>query len=292
MPISNSPLRGVTHLVSFDDLRQYGRRALEQNTEDETLIERYCTAYRQWILSSKLNSVQGLEQFPYACFSNGTTEAFDKFYIKHKGKTVKVLRDEYSYHRKFAGAEYIDSFKSLTSSDVLVISSPFSSTGNVHPLIEEILTVCDYLEIPVLMDCAYYGLCGDSQFNFDHPCIEDVAFSLSKTFGASKYRIGIRFSKTNKDSLAVLNLDSNSYINRFGANLGLELMQAFSPDYLFETYRSTQLEFCNTLKVEPSNCVIFGIDTDQTYGKNWAPDEARRLCFSRYLDSAKLPFMF
>jgi hypothetical protein len=41
--------------------------------------EEFCSSYKKWILSSKLNTISGLDQYPFMCYSNGTTEAFDKF---------------------------------------------------------------------------------------------------------------------------------------------------------------------------------------------------------------------
>lgn len=283
MSFSNDALKGVTHVAQFDDLTKWCHRALEQDLEDTTLVDRYTDAYRKWIMSSQLNTVQGLDQFPYACFANGTTEVFDKFYIKHRDRRIRVLGDEYSYHRRFAGAEVITNWGSLSKGDCLVISCPYVTTGQVHPMMEEILSICDYLEVPVLIDAAYYGLCGGLTINLAHPSIEDVAFSLSKTFGTSKFRVGVRFSKSNEDSLATLNLRENVYVNRFGALLGIELMRDFCPDYLWQTYRSNQLQICQQMQLTPSATVIFGIDTQGLYPGPNPADEGRRLCLSRQL---------
>lgn len=280
--------QGVQHIFgAFEGLDSAKLRTFSFDLSDPKVIADYCNTYRQWILSTKLNSIKGLEQFPYMSYCNGTTEAFDKFYIKHRDKKIKVLADEYLYHKNYAGADIISQLDSLSQKDAVIISAPFVKTGNIHPLMESILDRCDLLQIPVLVDSAYYGLCGNLNFNFDHPCIEDVTFSLSKVFGTYDYRIGIRFSKTNNDSLAQLN--ANGYVNRFGCALGMELMTQYSPDYLFNRFRQTQLDFCKTLNLEASNCVIFGIDTKKIYSMNTRFDEQQRFCFSKHLVSGCLP---
>ena len=50
---------------------------------DRTIHEKFVVKYREWILSSTINRVIGLENFPIAAYSNGATEAFDKFYLKN-----------------------------------------------------------------------------------------------------------------------------------------------------------------------------------------------------------------
>lgn len=280
--------QGVQHIFGEDTaLKDIVFRTAEVDLYDKDLIPKFCSSYRNWILSSDLNNFAGLDNFNSLSYSNGTTESFDKFRIRHRNKRLKVLRDEYLYHKLFLGAEDIVGLESLRSGDAVIISAPYVKTGEIHPLMNNILDVCDRLEIPVLIDCAYYGLCANLSFNFDHPCIEDIAFSLSKVFGTSYYRIGVRFSKDQDDSLS--NFGREGYVNRLGAAIGAQLLDRFSPDYLFSTYRETQIRFCKHLNILPSNSVIFGIDINNFFNLNPRADERGRFCFSKYLASGILP---
>ena len=74
----------------------------------------------------------------------------------------------------------------------MVISVPFSDNGYIHPDTQEILETCNKLEIPVLIDLAYYNLARGIDFNLDEPCISTFTFSLSKGF--FKHFIINRFS--------------------------------------------------------------------------------------------------
>ena len=61
--------------------------------------------YRQWIQETKNNIVTGLEHYPHACFTNGTTEAFEKFYAKHSKRRFRT-RNKFirpSFFRRKAG---------------------------------------------------------------------------------------------------------------------------------------------------------------------------------------------
>jgi hypothetical protein len=49
-----------------------------------------------------------------------------------------------------------------------------------------------------------------------------------------------------------------SYNNKIGAELGLRFLERFSPDYIHDKYKHTQLEFCKILNVYPSKTVLFG----------------------------------
>src|SRR6056300_458006 len=70
--------------------------------------KKYCDTYREWIQSTQLNNIIGLDDFRFATFSMGTTESFDKFYVRHKDRQVKVLKGEYSYHHHATDIEYIE----------------------------------------------------------------------------------------------------------------------------------------------------------------------------------------
>jgi hypothetical protein len=272
--------QGVTHVTEYNDITPWVARALTRDLEDPQLIKNYCDQYRAWINNTTLNKITGLDRLPYLSYSNGTTEAFDKFRIRHRDRRLRVLADEYQYHHMYLGAEAIESFHTLDTNDCVIISAPYAATGNPHPMMDTILAVCTYLQIPVLIDAAYYGVCGLCEFMLDSPCIEVIAFSLSKSVGTSNYRIGVRFSSY-PDSMSDFSTDQ--YVNRLGAAIGMELMQNTTPDTLYNTYRSQQLELCKRMNLTPSKSVIFGLDTKHLYPHTSRTDEQARLCLSRVM---------
>jgi histidinol-phosphate/aromatic aminotransferase/cobyric acid decarboxylase-like protein len=152
----------------------------------------------------------------------------------------------------------------LAENDAVVISLPFSDTGNKHEKLNWLLTQCDQLKIPVLVDCAYFGVCANIDFNFNYDCITDVVFSLSKTFPVAHARIGIRLTRVDDDDLMFV-YDKINYNNRIGAKLGLELIKNYGPDYIYDTYVNQQKTLCSKLTIESSNTVLFGIDLNNRY---------------------------
>ena len=258
---------------------------------DTTIHNNFVKEYKSWILKTDLNQLSGLEQFNGLAFSNGTTEAFDKFYLKNSTRRLRFFRGEYMYHfaaasHYFKNSAYIED-DDIRENDAVIFSLPFAGTGNKHDLTESILESCERLKIPVLIDCCYFGVCGNIDFNFNYDCITDIVFSLSKNFPVQHLRIGMRLTKEdNDDPLFVYN--KNNYVNRLSAAVGLELINRYSPDYNYQRYRKTQEEFCKTLKVSPSNCVFFATSTESFRDYNRGIKE-NRLCFSKYLKDATLP---
>jgi len=258
---------------------------------DSDVQDKFLHRYYNWIQETKLNTFIGLENFKVAAFSNGTTESFDKFYLKNKNKRLRYFKGEYMYH-VVAAHTYFDQYayiedEPLAENDVVIFSLPFADTGNEHVDTEHILTICDKLGIPVMIDCCYFGICRDIEFNFNHSCIDSVVFSLSKIFPVQHLRIGIRLTRVDDDD-PLLVYNKNRYINRMGAAVGLELMNRYSPDYSQEVYRNTQESFCQQLSVNASKCVFFGNSSNLFAEYNRGTDN-NRLCFSKYLKAGLLP---
>jgi hypothetical protein len=253
--------------------------------QDEDIHKEFLKEYKSWIARTDNNIMRGLEKYPYACFSNGTTEAFEKFYGKHSKRRFRFYKGEFVYHRLNCRNngydwEYIEDAP-LDDNDVVIISLPFSDTGNRHTSMDVILDQCDELSIPVLLDCAYFGICGNIDFDLDRKCVTDVTFSLSKSLYCAPARIGMRLTKVDDDDpLFVTN--KMGYVNRVSAYIGLQLINNFSADYIYQNYRSRQELYCEILDVEPSNCVLFGIG-DHRWNEYNRDRETNRLSLYKYL---------
>ena len=229
---------------------------------DSTICSTSLDTYRKWINNSKLNKIIGLDNFLHCDYTNGTSEVFDHFRLKHKDKKFKFYKGEYRYHR-FSGLNYqlISNCNNLMRGDALIISLPFSSTCDIHKY-EETMITCEKLDIPVLVDCALFGTCSDIIFNFTYTCIEQITFSLSKTFPISQLRVGIRFSRIYEPDGISANNRAN-YINRVGALVGNSLMENFSSDYIYNKYKEKQKQVCRELGLKPTNCVTFALGDNE-----------------------------
>ncbi len=229
---------------------------------DTGIVDTFCEEYFNWIKTSTNHQVYGLDEYKHLTYSLGTSEAFDKFYIRNKDRRFRCFKTEYMYHQlswrhSWPNWRYIEDCD-LLENDAVVISLPFADTGDKHHLHEEILEKCTKLGIPVLIDLCYFSISTGLKIDLTYPCITDVTVSLSKAFPVAHARIGMRLTRTDDDD-AMFVYQKALYNNRAGAALGLEFIRNFSCDYIPVTYRKRQEEFCELLGVTPSKTVLFGI---------------------------------
>jgi hypothetical protein len=249
---------------------------------NDSVIDDFLNKYREWIRSTQLNTVTGLDSFEYACYSNGTTESFDKFYMRHPGKRFRCYRGDYMYHKLAWRNSHLWAWLDdapLAANDAVVISLPFADTGDTHQQYHALMRECIQLGVPVIVDCAYFGACQGVDFDLSYSCITDVTFSLSKTFPVAHARIGIRFTRSDDDDTMFMYQKIN-YNNKIGAELGSRYLDRFSPDYIPGKYSAHQQQLCSALNVQASPTVLFGIGGEQwqQYNRGGA---SNRLSFHR-----------
>ena len=255
---------------------------------DENITPKFVNRYYEWIQQSKLNKLHNLDKFSAVDFVHGTSQAFDFWYQKHHNKRFRSLKGDYAYHKvswkNYFNWAYLDDDE-LRAGDALIISVPFSDLGAKHPDTEAILDRCDELEIPVFIDAAYYCIARDLDFNLDRPCIETIAFSMSKAFyGAERLRIGIRCRRTNEDDGCVL-FNQFHCIAKIAAGVGYEMCENFTVDHNQNKFREKQIQICKELGIQPSDSVIFGLAAKDhpEYGDYDRGTDWRRVCISRLL---------
>lgn len=250
---------------------------------NDSIIDEFVYEYDAWINSGTLNTFTGLEDYKFKCYSNGTTESFDKFYMRNSKRRFRCFKGEYMYH-KLAWRNHFDwqwlEDDALDKNDAVVISLPFADTGDIHSEYHNLMRDCSALGIPVLVDCAYYGICRQINIDIAYPCITDVTFSLSKTFPVAYARIGIRYTRVDDDDTMFV-YHKVSYNNKIGALIGLEYFKNFTPDYIPNKYIDKQQDFCYTLGVNVSKTVLFGIDNCQKYNQYNRGGPTNRLSFHK-----------
>jgi len=235
---------------------------------EETITYDFCEKYTKWISNTENNTILGLDRFPHGVFSNGTSQSFDMFYIRNKHRRFRCFRGEYMYHQlswrnNWPDWKFIED-ANLDSDDAVVVSLPFSNTGNEHDSMKWLIDQCDLLKIPVLIDCAYFGTCSGITIDLTATCITDIVFSLSKTFPVAHARIGMRLTRIDDDDSMFVYHKIN-YNNRLGAKLGLEIIKKYSSDYIYDKYVNQQKILCDKLNIVPSKTVLFGLDHTNTY---------------------------
>jgi hypothetical protein len=173
----------------------------------------------------------------------------------------------------------------LAEGDVVMISVPFANTGNCPEDLDTLLTRCDELNIPVMIDFAYLNLSTNFTVDLNHSCIEYVVTSLSKVFPVENWRIGIRWQRSkSEDPLTIINEDGYEYFNVQSMALGIAMMTEFDADWTYDQYRLLQLLKCEELGLTPSDSVYFGLDLNNQYSEYSRGGDVNRLCFTRLWD--------
>ena len=243
----------------FEYLEQNFFNSIDVSTIADSPVE-FLELYPEWIASSKLNKITGYEKLPYRFVSLGTTQGMDwwHYWCMANGYRLRMFRGEYPYNRdvllegEWTSDRYIEDTP-LSKGDAVIISLPFSGSGRTHERMEELFDTCDAMDIPVFVDCAWFGTCHGIEADLDRACIKMIAFSTTKGLSCGSWRAGIVFSRLNYGSLAVqTEWNHGIHLNVAIANA---LMKNFSPDTVPNKFLLSHLAVCEHYGLEPTNTV-------------------------------------
>jgi len=213
----------------------------------------------EWIFSSKLNRLIGLENFNRIDIINGCTQFIDTVYMKGP---VQTFEGDYRYHARLNSDIVYCVPGYLQSNLPLIIAMPFPSTGDVHRQMKNILDECLLKEIPVHIDGAWYTTCQDIEFDANHPAICSIGISLSKGLGLGWNRIGLRWTRnSNTDAITIMN-DFNMNL-RAPAMVGLHFIRNLPIDYLWKTHGDRYYKICNDFNLTPTKSIYIAIRDGQ-----------------------------
>jgi len=222
--------------------------------------EYYLNYYPKWIKKSFLNNFDGLDAFPYRFISLGVTQTLDwwHYYCMANGYRLRMFRGEYPYNRDvllegdWTQDRYIDDTE-LKTGDAVVVSVPFSGSGRKPERWQWLIDECNKKNIPILVDCAWFGTCFDIDVNLDEPCIKMVAFSTTKGLSCGNWRSGICFSRIDEGSLSVQTEWKHGI--HLNVAIGNCLMREFGPDTIAKKYRESHKAVCDHYGFQPTNTV-------------------------------------
>jgi len=250
----------------------FSRQALPINFSIPLKVDQYRSfkiEYEKWIYNSKYR-VAGLPGTPVIV--SGITDAFNQLYGLYN--TIGIFKGEYGYHQLVNNRVTFN----LSKADCIVVSHPFSADGNDSSIL---LRRADELDIPIFVDCAFFGVCSDIDFDFSkYKNIHSVCFSLSKTFGTGLDRVGMLFTK---DDFPAKEYENWRYPLVTQAALHLDLIKSRSADWAVNTYREKQLQICKEYDLYPSNTLLFGLDYTTKY-QAFNRGDVNRVCISALLN--------
>jgi len=268
---------------------------IEKNNIHIPTLEEYANVWREWINYSNSKSLLGLQSFSFADYTQGTSQTFDNFILRHsKDREILVLAGDFQYHAclgkhvEFTTIPYPHHLEgTLRGPDLhaLIISAPFSDYGTMHPDFEHIMKACEVHNIPVCLDLAYWGISKHVHIDLDEfPAIKEVTCSLSKPFHTlENHRVGIRFTRDYVDD-GVSMLNEVKMQNNYSMALGVEYMKNFSPDYNWTKFGSKYEDICAEQDLVYTDTIIFGLGDDLRHSEfNRGVHGNYRVCVSEWL---------
>ena len=253
---------------------------------DSNISSEFTNNFYNWISSSKNNNLTGLENFTNRKITAGTIQTFDHWYWKHKNRTIRFFKGEFMYHSavlKNGGLwSYIEDRK-LQPNDAVVISIPFSDWGKQRDDLAYYLSNCSAMNIPVLLDFAYYPCAKNINLDLTQfSCVDTIAFSISKAFyGAEFLRVGMRLEKQDSDDgIDVFN--SVKMQNRVSLGIANQLIKNYSIDYNWNTYCNLYSQVCKENNLTETDCIMFGTGGDEWKHMNRGTN-INRVCVSNLI---------
>lgn len=252
-----------------------------------TLIE-YSNGWRSWLSNSQYKLLLGLDNFVHSDYTQGTSQAFDHFVLRHCGtRQIVNFVGDFQYHAcisKNQNFKTLSAVSELSTNQALIISVPFSDLGQAHPELDSILKKCTTLDIPVCVDLAYWGISKNVHLNLDeYPCIKEVTSSLSKPFFTlENHRCGIRFSREYlNDGISMIN--EVQMQNLFSMGLSLHYINKYDADWCWKNFNGEYQEICNKLELDTTDTIIFATSSNGKYSRfNRGIPGNYRICISEF----------
>lgn len=221
----------------------------------------FITECSNYIGSTQINSLIGLDKFNRKDIIIGCTQYIDNLYMQGP---VQTITGDYRYHNRL-GLSTINDVGNLIPNVPLIIAMPFPSTGDIHISMEEILDECVKKDIPVHIDGAWIGCCRNIVFDFNHSSIKSVGISLSKGLGLGWNRVGIRYTvEPVQDSISIMN-DFNMN-NRALITIAKYFIDNVRPDYLWWKHNINYSKICRDFNLTETNCIYLALRDNQPVG--------------------------
>ena len=250
------------------------------NSSDQ--LQKLEQRFSAWIQTHATSTITGLSEYQ-PDYSEGSTQAFDSFYFRHRHRRFRCFAGEYFYHLKTWISNGVDwSFISesdpLMHGDALVLSVPFCDTVSPIKNNDLLMSMCEAQNIPVLLDLCYWPISHDLHVDLCYTCIDTVAFSLSKAWPVGTARIGMRYTRPSTFDGQKLH-HSIGYNNNLGALIGNVLLDNFEPDWIYTSRQTKYKTVCEIFNLQSTNSVNFGIGDS-----SWNRYNRRELLKSYQLD--------
>jgi len=224
-------------------------------------MQRFVPMAEEWFRSTKLNDIQGWDEFPCVDVIMGCTHFIESFVLKYGWEGMQILPQEYGYYGMMG--KFGNELGSLEPNKPLIISLPNWYYADLRPEWPDLLKECEQKNIDIHIDFAWITTARDIQIDLDHPCIKSFAMSMSK-YSLEWNRVGLRWSRQRTmDSVAVLN-QYYGEVNSALTSCGIYMINNIPRDYGWNTYGDLHFKACHELDLTPTKMIHVARQPDQT----------------------------
>lgn len=252
-PLSDSFLENLKNNISIK---------IHRNLYDE--FKDKATAY---FTGSTLNNLSGFDSFSKVDIIMGCNHFIDSLLIEYGLQNIQIFEHDYRYYSRLNKNIQYATLGNLNPAKPLLIALPFPGHLDIHKNMKDILNECLSKGIAVHIDGSWMSSASGIDFDFSHPAISSFGMSLSKGMALGWNRIGLRWSRVEKN-------DNVTIFNNFGmiqevvVATGIYYLDNVPIDYLWNTYGDKYKDICRTLKLRPTKIIhaAMSIDRSILYG--------------------------
>ena len=219
------------------------------------LVDEFQQHAVRYFLSSKLNSLKGLDSFPVVETIMGCNHAIDSLIMQHGIKGLQIFEHDYTYYERLEPAVEFAKPGQLAPGRPVLMALPSPGWLDVHPHQYEILDEAHAKGCAIHIDGAWMSAAQDIDFYFDHPAIASVFMSLSKGMDLWWNRAGIRWTRQQVDTDPVTIYNKHRMLPVATIQIALHYLQQVEPDYVWTHYKDRYYAVCREHRLRPTKII-------------------------------------
>jgi hypothetical protein len=228
----------------------------------------FIDTFHEYLSSSQLNRVRGLELFEQRCVIQGCNHFIDNLLQQHGVDRLQIFEHDYRYYSRLSPGQAWARVGDLRPGVPVLIAAPFPGALDLHWQWSDIVAECEQKSIPIHIDAAWLGAARDIDLDLTSPAIHSVAFSLSKGLGLAWNRIGVRYHRYHDPCDSVTIFNQHNMISEVTMRIGIAAMQEIPVDYLWNTFGEAHHVLCRELWLRPTKIIhaVMSLDRNTLYG--------------------------
>jgi hypothetical protein len=228
---------------------------LDVDTDYVTLVNEFQQQAVTHFLSSKLNTLTGLDRFPVVETTMGCNHVIDSLIMQYGVAGLQIFENDYRYYQRLDPAIEFAQLGQLVPGKPILMAMPSPGWLDVHPRQYDILEEAHVKSCDVHIDCAWIGAAQGIEFYFDHPAIASVCMSLSKGMDLWWNRVGVRWARQQVDTDPVTIYNKHKMLPMSTIQVGLHYLQRVEPDYVWTHYKDRYHAICREHLLRPSKII-------------------------------------